>query len=105
MIELAGGSLIFLVVEVVLFVGVVVALFTRGGSGMDHHPYRHIYGGAPAADLPCQDYSGSDRTSATERDVAQLWRRRRLAQDPAMVDAWIEQARARRREHQGGDQR
>jgi hypothetical protein len=97
MIELAGGAFVFLAVVIVLFVGVVIALFTEGGSGMTHHPYRHVYGGAPGADTPCQDFSGSDRTSATERDVVQLWRRTRDAQDPAAIAAWIDQARARRR--------
>lgn len=98
MVEFAGGSFVFLAVEIVLFAGVIVALFTRKGSGMNHHPYRHPYGGAPAADMPCVDYSGSDRTSVTERDVAQLWRRRRRAQDPAAIAAWVEEARARRRQ-------
>jgi hypothetical protein len=97
--ELAGGSLIVLGVLLILFIGVVVALFTQNGSGVNHHPYRHVYGGAPGADVPCEDFSGSDRTPSTERDVAQLWRRRRRAQDPAMVAAWIEQARRQRRQH------
>jgi hypothetical protein len=95
--ELTGGALIFLGVLLMLFVGVVIALFTQHGSGVDHHPYRHVYGGAPAADLPCEDFSGSDRTSVTERDVAQGWRRARDAQDPAMIAAWMTQARERRR--------
>jgi hypothetical protein len=98
MAALTDATLIFLVVLFVLLVGVIIALYTRAGSGMNHHPYRHVWGGAPAADLPCEDYSGSDRTSVTERDVARLWRRRRRVQDPAMVAASVEQARARRRE-------
>jgi hypothetical protein len=102
MAELAGGSLIFLIVLILLFIGVVIALFTQGGSGVDHHPYRHVYGGAPAADLPCEDFGGADRTSVTERDVAHVWRHRRRAQDPAMVAAWVEEARARRRQQRAG---
>jgi hypothetical protein len=97
MIALAGGSSIFLAALLVFLVGVILALYTRRGSGIDHHPYRNAWGGAPAATLPCDDYSGSERSSVKERDVAQLWRRRREAQDPAAVTAWIEQARASRR--------
>jgi hypothetical protein len=94
----AGGAFEFLVVLIILFAGVVIALYTRKGSGMNHHPYRHPYGGAPAADVPCADFSGSDRTSVTERDVAEAWRRRRRAQDPAAVAAWVERARMQRRQ-------
>src|SRR5215216_3612229 len=94
---LAGGSLIFLGVLILFLVGVIIALYTRRGSGVDLHPYRHTYGGAPAAALPCDDYSGSDRTSVTERDVVRSWRRRRLDQDPASVVAQVMEARALRR--------
>jgi len=94
-------SLIFLVVLFILLVGVIIALYTRAGSGMNHHPYRHVWGGAPAADLPCEDYSGSDRTSVTERDVARLWRRQRRVEDPAAVAASVERARALRRKRSG----
>ena len=101
----AGGAFEFLAVLIILLVGVIIALYTREGSGMDHHPYRHPYGGAPAADLPCGDFGGSDRTSTTERDVALAWRRRRLAQDPAAVAAWVENARARRRQSRAVEDR
>jgi hypothetical protein len=90
-------SLIFLGVLIMSLIGVIIALYTRRGSGMDHHPYHHVYGGAPGANLPCEDYSGSDRTSVSERNVARAWRRRRLAQDPAAVDAQLTEARALRR--------
>ncbi len=73
MTELAGGSLVFFVVLVLFLVGVIISLYTRKGSGMDHHPYRHVYGGAPGAALPCDDFSGSDRTSMTEREVVARW--------------------------------
>src|SRR5918999_3789903 len=94
---LAGGSLIFLGVLILFLVGVIIALYTRRGSGVDLHPYRHTYGGAPASALPCNDYSGADRTSVTERDVVRAWRRRRLAQDPDVPAAQLAEARARRR--------
>jgi hypothetical protein len=95
---LTEGSLVFLAVLILFFVGVIIALYTRRGSGVDLHPYRHTYGGAPAAALPCDDYSGSDRTSVTERDVVRSWRRRRLGQSPASVAAQIAEARALRRQ-------
>jgi hypothetical protein len=93
-----GGSLVFLGVLILFLVGVIIALYTRRGSGVDLHPYRHIYGGAPASALPCNDYSGSDRTSVTERNVVRAWRRRRLAQDPDSIAAQLAEARARRRQ-------
>ena len=93
---LAGGWLIFLIVLILFLVGAVIALYTRKGSGVDLHPYRHTYGGAPGAAMPSDGYSGSDRTSATERDVARSWRRRRLDQDPEAVAAQLAEARALR---------
>jgi hypothetical protein len=97
MAALAGGSLPFLATLILFLVGAIIALYTRRGSGMDHHPYHHVHAGAPAADLPCEDYSGSDRTATAEREVLSLWRRRRLAQDPASVAAQLAEARSLRR--------
>jgi hypothetical protein len=74
-IALSGGFTVFLVVVIVFGIGAVIALYTRRGSGMEHHAYRHVHGGAPGADLPSDDYSGSDRTSVTEREVVGRWRR------------------------------
>ena len=73
-IALAGGSIIFISVVIVFGIGVVIALYTRRGSGMDQHPYKHVYGGAPGADAPAEGFGGSDRTSVTEREVARKWR-------------------------------
>jgi hypothetical protein len=70
-----GGSFIFLAAILIFLAGAIVALYTSVGSGMSHHPYRHVYGGAPGADLPCEDCSGSDRTFWTEREVRQRWER------------------------------
>ena len=63
---LTGGSFIFLAAILIFLFGAIVALYTGVGSGMSHHPYRHVHGGAPGADLPAEDYSGSDRTFLTE---------------------------------------
>jgi hypothetical protein len=93
---LEGGSLIFLAVLILFLIGVIIALYTRKGSGVALHPYRHTYGGAPGASLSSNDYSGADRTSVTERDVARAWRRRRLAEDPDVVAARLAEARSRR---------
>jgi hypothetical protein len=97
-LALAGGSLTFLAFVLTFLVGAIFALYTRRGSGIDHHPYANVWGGAPAANLPCEDYSGSERSSVTEVNGVKAWRRRRRAQDPATVAAWIEEARARRRQ-------
>jgi hypothetical protein len=73
-IALSGGAWIFLGVVIVMLVGVIIGFYTRRGSGMDLHPYRHVHGGAPGADVPTHDAGGSDRTAALERDVAKRWR-------------------------------
>ena len=72
---LAGGSLIFLAAVILFLVGVIFALFTSKGSGIYHHPYRQVYGGAPGATLPCEDFSGADRTTVIEREVVARWKR------------------------------
>jgi hypothetical protein len=73
-IALSGGAWIFLGVVIVLFFGVVIGFYTRRGSGVDLHPYRHVHGGAPGSDIPTHDAGGSDRTAQLERDVAKRWR-------------------------------
>jgi hypothetical protein len=74
---LTGGSWIFLAVVLLFLFGAIVALYTSVGSGMSHHPYRHVHGGAPGADLPCEDYSGSDRTFVAEQRARARWERTR----------------------------
>lgn len=56
------ANLIFLVVIGMLLLA-AVQLFTRSGSGIDEHPYRHVHGGAPGADRP------NHMSSADDRDV------------------------------------
>ena len=51
-IALAGGSWIFLGVVILMVVGVIIGFYTRRGSGMNLHPYRHVHGGAPGSDHP-----------------------------------------------------
>jgi hypothetical protein len=38
-----------------------VQLYTRTGSGITSHPYRHTYGGAPGADRPSRMSGSGDR--------------------------------------------
>ncbi len=79
MIELTFSNAVFLAFMIVMLVGVIVGLYTRTGSGIDQHPYRHVYGGAPGACLPC-DVGGSDRTAlAEERRRAERRRQRQAA--------------------------
>jgi hypothetical protein len=73
-IAVAGGAWIFLAVVILMVVGVVIGFYTRRGSGVDLHPYRHVHGGAPGSDHPTYDAGGSDRTEAREREVAKRWR-------------------------------
>ena len=78
--ELAGGAWIFLAVVIVCLIGTIIGLYTRQGSGIDQHPYRKVYGGAPGADLPDR-ISGSDRTSVIEEQAHAKRLRRRAARD------------------------
>ena len=48
-ITLAGGSTIFGLFLVVSFVALVLATYTRAGSGINQRAYGKIYGGAPGA--------------------------------------------------------
>ena len=73
-IAVAGGAWIFLAVVILMVVGVVIGFYTRRGSGVDLHPYRHVHGGAPGSDHPTHDAGGSDRTAEREREVAKRWR-------------------------------
>ena len=75
-IAVAGGAWIFLGVVILMVVGVVIGFYTRRGSGIDLHPYRHVHGGAPGSDHPTHDAGGSDRTEVREREVAKRWRTR-----------------------------
>lgn len=74
MAALAGGALQFLVVLILLLVGLIIAMYTRKGLGIDHHPYGNYHGGSPGADLPSDDFSGADRTIFTEQVVRAAWR-------------------------------
>jgi hypothetical protein len=42
------ADLIFLAVVIALVLA-LVQLYTRSGSGISQHPYRHVHGGAPGA--------------------------------------------------------
>jgi hypothetical protein len=60
-LELAGGVLIFMVFAIVFLLALVYALYTRTGSGIGQHPYRHVYGGAPAAARESRMTGSADR--------------------------------------------
>ena len=48
-IDFAGGAAIFAIFLVVYLLAVVYSLYTRAGSGINHHPYLHVHGSAPGA--------------------------------------------------------
>ena len=73
-VALAGGTWIFMAVIIVFGLAVVYGIYTRRGSGVDEHPYRHVYGGAPGAAVPSEGAGGSDRTATREREVVKKWR-------------------------------
>lgn len=86
MIELTMSNAVFLAFMILMLVGVIIGLYTRRGSGIDQHPYRHVYGGAPGACLPC-DVAGSDRTSMTERRHRAMRRRDRQITEERLPSA------------------
>ena len=98
-IALSGGAWIFLGVVLLFLVGVIIGFYTRRGSGMDLHPYRHVHGGAPGADNPVHDAGGSDRTATLEREVARKWR----SQDRPEHAPPEERAAEREREQRPGE--
>lgn len=68
-IALASGNATMAAAVVVMFFGVVWALFTRAGSGISERPYFNQYGGAPGA-------SGSGTvTGHDERVTVRDWSR------------------------------
>jgi hypothetical protein len=67
-VELAGGFVIFMVFAIVFLLALVHALYTRTGSAIGQHPYRHAYGGAPAAARE------SRMSGSADRDVV-MWTR------------------------------
>src|SRR5262245_9665414 len=48
-ITLSGGAWIFLAFAIIMFIALVQGSYTRGGSGIDHHPYGRRYTDAPGA--------------------------------------------------------
>lgn len=95
-IALAGGAWIFLGVVILMLVGVVIGFYTRRGSGVDLHPYRHVHGGAPGADTPTHDAGGSDRTANVEREVARRWRSQERPEHAAPEERAAERADTQR---------
>jgi hypothetical protein len=67
-IELAGGFIVFLVFALVFLFALTHALYSRTGSGIDQHPYRHVHGGAPGA------AHQSRMTGSADREVL-IWTR------------------------------
>ncbi len=66
LVALAGGSSIFLAVIVVLLGGLIYGMFTRVGSGIDHHP-NDGSDGAPGAKGPSET-SGRDEGEGSALD-------------------------------------
>jgi len=60
-IDLAGGSLIFLLFLVAFTLAVAYALYGRRGSAIPQQPYGKIYGGAPGATRESSRLRGRDR--------------------------------------------
>jgi hypothetical protein len=98
LIALSGGAWIFLGVVIAFLIGAIIAMYTRKGSGMDLHPYRHVHGGAPGADTAAHDYGGSDRTEAAEREVVRKWRSKEQPERAPAPERAAERERTQRPE-------
>ena len=64
-IELAGGAIVFLAFAVVFLFAVMHGLYSRTGSAIGQHPYRHVHGGAPAAARESRMTGSQDREVLT----------------------------------------
>ena len=64
-IELAGGSLIFLLFLFAFTIAVAYGLYGRRGSAITAQPYGKIYGGAPGANRAASRPTGRDRDIVT----------------------------------------
>ncbi len=58
--ELADGAWIFMAFIVFFAVALMLGLYTRIGSGINHHPYGRRSGGAPGADTDNRRVTGRD---------------------------------------------
>jgi hypothetical protein len=61
-IDLAGGAIVFLAFVIFFLVAVIQAVYSESGSGIAHHPYRHVHGGAPGA-------AHEGRLAGADRDI------------------------------------
>jgi hypothetical protein len=61
-IDLAGGAIVFLAFVVLFLVAVIHAVYSESGSGIAHHPYRHVHGAAPGA-------AHEGRPTGADRDI------------------------------------
>jgi hypothetical protein len=64
-IDLAGGSLIFLLFLIAFTIAVAYGLYGRRGSAITAQPYGKVYGGAPGATHNHARPSGRDREVLT----------------------------------------
>jgi hypothetical protein len=48
--DITGGAFIFLAFILIMLVALIHGLYTRTGSGINHHPYATRYGSTPGAD-------------------------------------------------------
>jgi hypothetical protein len=67
-IDLAGGSLIFLLFVVAYVVAVSYGLYGRRGSAINRRAYAKVYASAPGA------ARGENRSSGRDREIA-MWSR------------------------------
>jgi hypothetical protein len=61
-IDLAGGAIVFLAFAVLFLVAVIHAVYSESGSGIAHHPYRHVHDAAPGA-------AQEGRLTGADRDI------------------------------------
>ena len=51
----------FLLLAIVMLLVGVLTIYTRRGSGISQHPYKHVYGGAPGAARDARMTGSPDR--------------------------------------------
>ncbi len=58
--EIVDGAWIFLAFILLMGLALVLGLYTRTGSGINHHPYGKRYDGAPGANTDNRRVTGRD---------------------------------------------
>jgi hypothetical protein len=61
-IDFGDGAIVLFAFAVLFLIAVIHAVYSESGSGIAHHPYRHVHGAAPGA-------AHEGRLTGADRDI------------------------------------